>query len=104
MNTTLGEPASSVDVDTRVATIDWASAATLDSYGWAMLKTLLTADECEVSPVSTGTIAGSGATSSWRATVSDAVSTITSPIRCGHGLELPDGAVSSPRGNRQSLE
>ena len=49
MNTTLtARPASLVDVDTRVATIDWASAAThLDGYGWAMLKTLLTADECE---------------------------------------------------------
>ena len=49
MNTTLTtRPASSVDVDTRVAAIDWANAAThLDGYGWAMLKTLLTADECE---------------------------------------------------------
>ena len=30
------------------AQTNWASAAThLDGYGWAMLKTLLTADECE---------------------------------------------------------
>jgi uncharacterized protein len=41
-------PASSVDVETRAAAADWASAAThLDGYGWAMLTTLLTADECE---------------------------------------------------------
>ena len=49
MNTTLtARPARSVDVGTRVSAINWASAAThLDGYGWAMLKTLLTADECE---------------------------------------------------------
>jgi uncharacterized protein len=41
-------PASPVDVDARVAAVEWASAAThLDGYGWAMLKTLLTAEECE---------------------------------------------------------
>jgi hypothetical protein len=40
--------ASSIDVETRVTAVDWASAAThLDGHGWAMLKTLLTADECE---------------------------------------------------------
>jgi uncharacterized protein len=39
---------SSVDIDTRVAAIDWASASRhLDGYGWAMLRKLLTADECE---------------------------------------------------------
>ena len=39
---------SSVDIDTRVAAIDWASASRhLDGYGWTMLKKLLTADECE---------------------------------------------------------
>jgi hypothetical protein len=39
---------SSGDIDTRVAAIDWASASRhLDSYGWAMLRRLLTADECE---------------------------------------------------------
>ena len=49
MNTTLtANPASAVDVVTRVEAIDWASASThLDGYGWAMLKTLLTADECQ---------------------------------------------------------
>ena len=35
-------------LNTRVETIDWSSASThLDGYGWAMLKTLLTAAECE---------------------------------------------------------
>jgi uncharacterized protein len=49
MNTTLtARPASSVDIDKRVEAVDWASAsAHLDGYGWATLKTLLTADECE---------------------------------------------------------
>ena len=49
MNTTLtARPVSSVDSNTRVEAVDWATASThLDSYGWAMLKTLLTADECE---------------------------------------------------------
>jgi hypothetical protein len=49
MNTTLtARPLSSVDINTRVEAVDWATASThLDSYGWAMLKTLLTADECE---------------------------------------------------------
>ena len=48
MSTTLtGRPVSSVDVDTRVEAVDWASASTnLDRYGWAMLRKLLTADEC----------------------------------------------------------
>ena len=49
MNTTLtAKPVSSIDINTRVEAVDWASASThLDGYGWAMLKTLLTADECE---------------------------------------------------------
>jgi len=49
MSTTLiARPVSSVDINTRVEAIDWASISThLDNYGWAMLKTLLTADECE---------------------------------------------------------
>jgi uncharacterized protein len=49
MNTTLtSKPVSSIDINTRVEAVDWASASThLDGYGWAMLKTLLTADECE---------------------------------------------------------
>ena len=49
MSTTLtARPVSSVDIDTRVAAVDWASASThLDGYGWAMLRKLLTADECE---------------------------------------------------------
>ena len=49
MSTTLtARPVSSVDINTRVEAVDWATASThLDSYGWAMLKTLLTADECE---------------------------------------------------------
>ena len=49
MSTTLtGRPVSSVDVDTRVEAVDWASASTnLDRYGWAMLRKLLTADECK---------------------------------------------------------
>jgi len=39
---------SAVDIDTRVEAFDWASVSThLDGYGWAMLKKLLTADECE---------------------------------------------------------
>ena len=39
---------SSVDIDKRVAAVDWASVSThLDGYGWAMLSKLLTADECE---------------------------------------------------------
>src|SRR5207237_535315 len=41
-------PVSSVDIDTRVEAVDWASASThLDGYGWAMLRKLLTADECQ---------------------------------------------------------
>jgi len=49
MSTTLiARPVSSLDINTRVEAIDWASISThLDNYGWAMLKTLLTADECE---------------------------------------------------------
>jgi len=49
VNTTLtARPVSSVDINTRVEAVDWASVSThLDGYGWAMLKTLLTADECE---------------------------------------------------------
>ena len=49
MNTTLtARPVTSVDINTCVEAIDWASASThLDGYGWTMLKTLLTADECE---------------------------------------------------------
>jgi uncharacterized protein len=49
VNTTLtARPVTSVDINTRVEAIDWASASThLDGYGWTMLKTLLTADECE---------------------------------------------------------
>jgi len=49
MSTTLtARPVSSVDIDTRVEAVDWASVSThLDGYGWAILKTLLTADECE---------------------------------------------------------
>jgi uncharacterized protein len=49
MSTTLtGRPVSSVDIDTRVEAVDWASVSThLDGYGWAMLRKLLTADECE---------------------------------------------------------
>jgi hypothetical protein len=48
VNTTLtARPVSSVDINTRVDAVDWASTSThLDGYGWAMLKTLLTADEC----------------------------------------------------------
>src|SRR6476620_9446881 len=39
---------SPVDIDTRVEAVDWASASThLDGYGWAMLRKLLTADECD---------------------------------------------------------
>ena len=49
MNTMLRATAvSSADIDTRVEAVDWASVLThLDGYGWAMLKTLLTVDECE---------------------------------------------------------
>jgi hypothetical protein len=49
MSTTLtARPVSSVDIDTRVEAVDWASASThLDGYGWAMLRKLLTADECQ---------------------------------------------------------
>jgi uncharacterized protein len=49
MNTTFtARPVSSVDIDTRVEAVDWASASThLDGHGWAILKTLLTADECQ---------------------------------------------------------
>jgi hypothetical protein len=49
MSTTLtARPVSSVDIDTRVEAVDWASASThLDGYGWAMLRRLLTADECQ---------------------------------------------------------
>ena len=49
MSTTLtARPVSPVDIDTRVEAVDWASVSThLDGYGWAILKTLLTADECE---------------------------------------------------------
>ena len=38
---------SGVDIDTRLEAVDWASVSTdLDTYGWAMLKKLLTANEC----------------------------------------------------------
>jgi uncharacterized protein len=38
---------STVDIDTRVEAVDWASAsAQLDGYGWTMLEKLLTSDEC----------------------------------------------------------
>ena len=49
MNTTLtARQVSSVDINARVDAVDWASVSThLDGCGWAMLKTLLTADECE---------------------------------------------------------
>jgi len=49
MKTTLTRrPVGSVDVNTRVEAVDWANAtAQLDGYGWAMLPTLLTTDECE---------------------------------------------------------
>ena len=49
MSTTLtARPVSSVDIDTRLEAVDWASVSThLDGYGWAMLRRLLTADECE---------------------------------------------------------
>jgi hypothetical protein len=49
MSTTLtARSVSSVDIDTRVEAVDWASASThLDGYGWAMLRKLLTAEECE---------------------------------------------------------
>jgi len=49
MSTTLtARPVSSVDIETRIAAVDWASASThLDGYGWAMLRKLLTADECQ---------------------------------------------------------
>jgi hypothetical protein len=49
VNTTLtAGQVSSVDINTRVEAVDWASVSThLDGCGWAMLKTLLTADECE---------------------------------------------------------
>ena len=34
-------------IDSRVGMLDWASASThLDDHGWAMLRMLLTADEC----------------------------------------------------------
>jgi hypothetical protein len=40
-------PVGSVDIDTRVAAADWAGVADhLDGYGWAMLESLLTAEEC----------------------------------------------------------
>src|SRR5262245_11269410 len=49
MSTTLrAGPISSVDIDTRVGAVDWASASThLDGCGWAMLEKLLTKDQCE---------------------------------------------------------
>jgi uncharacterized protein len=48
MSTTLAaRRTSSVDINRRVAAVDWASAAThLDAYGWVMLQKLLNADEC----------------------------------------------------------
>jgi uncharacterized protein len=49
VNTTLtARPVSSVDINTRVEAVDWASVSThLDGYGWAIAKMLLPADECE---------------------------------------------------------
>jgi hypothetical protein len=49
MSTTLtARPVSSVVIDTCVEAVDWASASMhLDGYGWAMLRKLLTADECQ---------------------------------------------------------
>jgi len=41
-------PATSGNINTRVEAVDWAGAsAHLDSHGWAMLKTFLTANESE---------------------------------------------------------
>jgi len=41
-------PTSSIDIEARVQAVDWASASThLDAHGFTVLKTLLTADECE---------------------------------------------------------
>jgi len=49
VTTTLtARPVSSLDIDTRVEAVDWASvSAHLDNHGWAILKGLLTANECE---------------------------------------------------------
>jgi len=49
VNTTLtARSVCSLDIDARVAAVDWASVSThLDNHGWARLETLLTADECE---------------------------------------------------------
>ena len=39
--------ANRVDIDVRLEAVDWAGVSThLDGYGWAMLKKLLTANEC----------------------------------------------------------
>jgi hypothetical protein len=39
--------ANRVDIDARLEAVDWASVSTdLDTYGWAMLKKLLAANEC----------------------------------------------------------
>jgi uncharacterized protein len=49
MHTTLPRrPDRAADIRTRVEAVDWAGvSAHLDGHGWAMLTTLLTADECE---------------------------------------------------------
>jgi hypothetical protein len=46
--TITARPVSAADIDTRVDAVDWVSVSThLDGYGWAMLRNLLTADECQ---------------------------------------------------------
>jgi hypothetical protein len=46
--TSAASPVHSVDIDTRVGVIDWTSAsADLDGYGYTLLESLLTVDECE---------------------------------------------------------
>jgi hypothetical protein len=92
---------SSVDIDKRVGAVDWASVSThLDGYGWAMLRKLLTADECE-------TIAGLYEDDRrfrshvvMGATASGEVNTSTSPIHCR--TSSPSFARRCIRGWRQS--
>src|SRR5689334_19658147 len=70
-------------IATRVDALDWAQAETdLDAQGCAVLKGLLTPEECRAVAALYPDDAHFLAASSWGATALAAASTNTSPTRC----------------------